>query len=108
MDCRSLFFAMAERFDPVAAGDWSAHIQFTIAGPRGGDFTVRIADGVCTVAEGDDPAATSRVKAGDDTWLGIVDGSVNPMTAFMTGRIKVSGNMGDVLKLQDPELFRRP
>lgn len=108
MDCRTLFFAMADRLDPVAAGDWSAHIQFNIAGPRGGDFTVRIADGVCTVTEGDDPAATSRVRAADETWLGIVDGSVNPMTAFMTGKVKLSGNMGDVLKLQDPELFRRP
>lgn len=108
MDCRTLFFAMAERFDPVAAGDWSALIQFNISGPRGGSFTVAINEGVCTVTEGDDPAATSRVTVGDDTWLGIVDGSINPMTAFMTGRIKLSGNMGDVLKLQDPELFRRP
>jgi len=43
----------------------------------------------------------------DETWLGIVDGSVNPMTAFMTGKVKVQGNLGDVLKLQDPSLFRR-
>jgi len=107
MDCRTLFHAMAGRFDPVAAGDWTATIQFNVSGPRGGDFTVVVADGVCTVTEGDDPAATSRVKVADDTWLGIVGGSVNPMTAFMTGKIKISGNLGDVLKLQDPELFRR-
>ena len=108
MDCRTLFFTMAERFDPVAAGDWKALIQFNVSGPLGGDFTVAIDEGVCTVSEGDDPAATSRVTVGDATWLGIVAGSINPMTAFMTGKIKLAGNMGDVLKLQDPELFRRP
>ncbi len=107
MDCRTLFLAMADRFVPAAAGDWSAVIQFNISGPRGGDFTVAVRDGACTVAEGDDPAATSRVTVADDTWLGIVDGSVNPMTAFMTGKIRIAGNMGDVLKLQDPKLFRR-
>lgn len=107
MDCRTLFFAMAERFDGAAAGEWSALIQFLVSGPRGGDFVVRIADGACTVTEGRDDEATSRVETSDDTWLGIVDGSVNPMTSFMTGKIKIKGNMQDVLKLQDPKLFRR-
>jgi len=107
MDCRTLFFAMAERFQPAAAAGWTARIQFNIAGPRGGDFTVAIGDGACTVTEGDDPAATSRVQTSDETWLGVVDGSVNPMTAFMTGKLKVGGNVGDVLKLQDRDLFRR-
>ena len=107
MDCRDVFHALAGRFDPAAAGDWAATIQFNVSGPRGGDFIVTIADGVCTVGEGDEPEATSRVKVGDETWLGIVDGSVDPMSAFMLGRIKISGNLGDVLKLQDPKLFRR-
>ena len=107
MDCRTLFHALADRFQPAAAGDWSAVIQFDVSGPRGGSFTVAVADGACTVAEGDDPAATSRVSVGDDTWLGIVDGRVDPVTAFMTGKIRIRGNMQDVLKLQDPNLFRR-
>ncbi|HPF71875.1 MAG TPA: SCP2 sterol-binding domain-containing protein [Candidatus Krumholzibacteria bacterium] len=107
MDCRTLFLSMPGRFDPAAAGDWKASIQFRIGGPRGGDFTLRVADGACTVDEGDDPAASTRVEASDDTWLGIVDGSVNPMTAFMMGKVKIKGDMGAVLKLQDPKLFRR-
>ena len=108
MDCRELFHAMAERFDGAAAGDWAAVFSFRIAGPRGGDFVVRIADGACTVEEGVPDDATSTVTTDDDTWLGIVDGSVNPMGAFMGDKIKIQGNMGDVLKLQDRSLFKAP
>lgn len=107
MDCRTLFNEMAGRFDGTAAGDWTAVFQFLVSGERGGDFVIRIADGACTVEEGTTADATSTVSASDETWLGIVDGSVNPMTAFMGGKIKIKGNMGDVLKLQDPSLFRR-
>lgn len=107
MDCRTLFNEMATRFDGTAAGDWKATFLFRISGDRGGDFVIRIADGACTVTEGEADDATSTVTASDETWLGIVDGSVNPMTAFMTGKVKVQGNVGDVLKLQDPSLFRR-
>jgi putative sterol carrier protein len=108
MDCRELFHAMAARFDGAAAGDWSAVFSFRISGPRGGDFVVRIADGTCTVAEGVPDDATSTITASDETWLGIVDGSVDPMGAFMGGKVKVKGNLGDVLKLQDRSLFRAP
>ncbi len=107
MDCRTLFTEMAARFDGTAAGDWQAVLQFDVSGEGGGEFILRIADGACTMGEGRADDATSTITTGDETWLGVVDGSVNPMTAFMTGKIKVKGNMGDVLKLQDPALFRR-
>jgi putative sterol carrier protein len=29
------------------------------------------------------------------------------MQAFMTGKIKISGNMADVMKLQNPQVFSR-
>ncbi len=36
-----------------------------------------------------------------------VEGNVDPMGAFMTGKLKVKGNVADALKLQDPAIFRR-
>ncbi len=107
MDCRTLFAEMSARFDALAAGDWSAVLQFNLAGERGGDFIVRIADGACTVSEGTATDATCTIKASDETWLGVVEGAVEPMGAFMTGKLKVKGNLGDALKLQDPAIFRR-
>lgn len=107
MDCRTLFNEMAARFDGLAAGDWTTVLQFNLSGERGGDFTVRVADGTCTVSEGTAPDATCTITASDETWLGVVEGKVDPMGAFMTGKLKVKGNVGDALKLQDPAIFRR-
>ena len=35
-----------------------------------------------------------------DVFLGILDKKINPVTSYMTGKIKVKGAMGDLLKLQ--------
>ena len=35
-----------------------------------------------------------------DVFLGILDKKLNPVTSYMTGKIKVKGAMGDLLKLQ--------
>jgi putative sterol carrier protein len=35
-----------------------------------------------------------------DVFLGILDKKMNPVTSYMTGKIKVKGAMGDLLKLQ--------
>ena len=101
MDCKTIFNAMPERFNPEGAGDWAADIQFNVAGDRGGDFIIKIADGACTVSEGVDEGASSTIMTDDETWIGIVEGSVNPMTAFMTGKIKVGGNMAKVMMSQN-------
>ncbi|MDH7517150.1 MAG: SCP2 sterol-binding domain-containing protein [Candidatus Thermoplasmatota archaeon] len=35
-----------------------------------------------------------------DIFLAILDKKINPVTSYMTGKIKVKGSMGDLLKLQ--------
>jgi len=41
-----------------------------------------------------------HVTIKSDTFLGILDKKINPVTSYMTGKIKVKGAMGDLLKLQ--------
>jgi 3-hydroxyacyl-CoA dehydrogenase/3a,7a,12a-trihydroxy-5b-cholest-24-enoyl-CoA hydratase len=36
-----------------------------------------------------------------DTWLGIVNKQVNPIQAFMGGKLKLTGNMMLAQKMQD-------
>jgi putative sterol carrier protein len=106
--CKQVFDAMPSRFKPEGAGGWTATIQFLISGDTGGDYTVKIADGACTVAEGVDPEPTATMTTNDETWLGIINGTTNPMMAFTLGKIRISGSMGDVMKLQNPSIFGKP
>lgn len=46
----------------------------------------------------DDPADVT-LSADADTFRSILDGDTNPTSAFMTGKLKVDGDMGMAMKL---------
>lgn len=46
-----------------------------------------------------DEEADVTLSADADTFQGIMDGSENPTSAFMTGKLKVDGDMGLAMKL---------
>ncbi|KFI24788.1 SCP2 sterol-binding domain-containing protein [Paenirhodobacter enshiensis] len=50
------------------------------------------------VRAGDEPAAVT-LSADTATFRGMLEGRVNPMTAFMTGKLKVEGPMTLAMKL---------
>jgi len=105
---KDIFEAMPTRFNGDAAADWNADIQFNFKNDAGGEnWFVSIADGACNVGEGnhDNPSAT--IDTASDTWIGMISGTINPMQAFMSGQIKITGNMADVMKLQNPQVFAR-
>jgi putative sterol carrier protein len=64
-----------------------------------GAWTVRVADGAVTVVEGAEDADCT-ISASEETLTRIVNGEQNPTTAYMTGKLKIDGDMGAALKLQ--------
>jgi ubiquinone biosynthesis protein UbiJ len=74
--------------------------QFNISGPGGGTWGVDCTQAGGKVAEG--PAASPRctVAATDADFLAIVNGKLNAQMAFMSGKLKIQGDMGLALKLQ--------
>lgn len=95
-----LFKEMPNRFDAAKAGDMNASIMFALTGEGGGTWSVIIADGGVKVEEGeiDSPKATVRMDAGD--YADMVSGKLNPMMAFMSGKVKVEGDLNSVMKVQ--------
>ena len=52
------------------------------------------------VITNEDKAADMTVKTTAGTLRGIRDGDINPMMAMMTGKLKISGDMGLAMKVQ--------
>lgn len=73
---------------------------FSLTGDGGGDYFVRIGGGTAEAGPGkaEGPDCTFAMSAED--FRALVTGKLNPATAFMTGRVKISGDMGLALKVQ--------
>lgn len=95
-----IFEQMPEQFNAEKAGDFDAAIQFDLAGDDGGLWYVTIADGNAAVEEGEatEPAATIRMTASD--FSDMMTGELDPMNAFMMGKVKVEGDLNTVMKFQ--------
>jgi putative sterol carrier protein len=64
-----------------------------------GAWTVAIADGTITVTDGvGDGDCTFSTS--EENFEKIVAGEQNPTTAYMTGKLKIRGDMGAAMKLQ--------
>ncbi len=64
-----------------------------------GAWTVAVDDGTIAVSEGAGDADCT-ISASEETLLKIISGEQNATTAYMTGKLKIDGDMGAALKLQ--------
>ncbi|MEE4302117.1 MAG: SCP2 sterol-binding domain-containing protein [Pseudomonadales bacterium] len=89
-------------FSAHAAREADHVYQFRIGGEAA--FHLRVHAGALEVGEGQHPDPSVTFMFEDvDTALGVVTGTVDPMAAFMAGRIRTDGNL--ILALQLRLLF---
>ena len=101
MSVVDLFNSMPARFQAEKAAGTTMGILFDLSGDGGGQGFVNIADGQLAVSEGA-PASTpsATVKMTTEDFQALSSGSLNPMMAFMTGKVKVEGDLNSVMKFQ--------
>jgi putative sterol carrier protein len=97
MTAKEFIHTLPTKVNPSAIEGMTTCFHFQLSGEGGGDVTVEIADGKCTVHDGLVGEANCNVKASDETFMGLIKGTVNPMMAMMSGKIKIS-NTGEMLK----------
>jgi putative sterol carrier protein len=64
-----------------------------------GKWVVQVENGKVSVREGEGEADTT-ISSSEETFVKIVNGEQNATSAFMMGKLKVSGDMGNAMKLQ--------
>ena len=101
MSVSELFSNMPGRFQADKAAGAEMGILFNLSGDEGGQYFVNINDGKLDVREGA-PVATpnATVNMSAEDFKAMSSGSLNPMMAFMTGKIKVDGDLNSVMKFQ--------
>lgn len=102
MTLDEIFAGMPTALDANAASGVNATIQFNCATPR----TVTISNGECTVVEGSTDDYTVAVTMEDDDLAALLSGELDGMTAFMTGKLQLDGDMMFAQKMT--QLFKQP
>jgi putative sterol carrier protein len=94
---REFFDGLEERVDPAKTAGMTNSYVFEIDGA--GTWRVDVDDGKVSVKEGNGDA-DATIAASEDTFEQIASGDLNATTAYMTGKLKIRGDMGAAMKLQ--------
>ncbi|WP_225421253.1 SCP2 sterol-binding domain-containing protein [Sphingomonas parva] len=65
----------------------------------GSEGVIMLDGGASQVSETDGDADTT-IKVSWEDWQALGDGRLDPMTAFMSGKLKVEGDMSNAMQLQ--------
>jgi putative sterol carrier protein len=103
MTVDELFEMLPERFNAAAATGMNKTLQWNITGEETGVWAFQIADGVGKLIPGGVEKPDMTFTTGAETWVAIAEGKQDAMKAFMTGKLKVAGDM--MLALKVPEFF---
>ncbi len=91
---------MPSRFKKDAAKGLTATYQFDLSGEGGGQWYATIANEQCEVKEGKAASPNITISMTAKDYLDMVNGKLNGQMAFMTGKLKIAGDMGLALRLQ--------
>jgi putative sterol carrier protein len=96
-----IFENMQERMtaDPAKVAGINAIYQFNITGDGGGEWFVDLTQPAPAITKGSAPAANCTVTIAEPDFIGIVTGQLNAQMAFMTGKVRIGGDMGLAMKL---------
>ena len=103
MTVAELFEAMTGRFDSAAAAGMTKTFQWNITGDEAGVWAFQVINGVGQLIPGGVENPDTTVTTSSKDWIAIAEGRQDAMKAFMTGKLKVAGNM--MLAMKVPHLF---
>jgi putative sterol carrier protein len=97
MSVKEFFDTLETRIDQSKTAGMNNSYLFDIDGA--GTWKVDVQDGSVKVTEGTADADVT-ITTSEETFEKIVSGEQNATSAYMTGKLKVKGDMGAAMKLQ--------
>jgi putative sterol carrier protein len=94
---REFFEILPGRVDESKTAGMNNSYVFEVEGA--GTWLVSVDDGRVSVTEGGGEADCT-ISATEENFQKMVSGDLNPTTAYMTGKLKIKGDMGAAMKLQ--------
>ena len=94
---QEFFQTLESRADASKTAGMTNSYLFDIEGA--GQWKVDVDNGTVTVSEGTGDADVT-ISTSQETFQKIIAGEQNPTSAYMTGKLKVKGDMGAAMKLQ--------
>ena len=86
--------------DPAKAAGLTAAYAFDLSGDDGGEYHITLKDGAGEAGPGapENPNITITMAAAD--FVDLATGKLDGTMAFMSGKLKIKGDMGLAMKLQ--------
>ena len=97
MSAKDFFDTLQSRVDPAKTAGINNSYLFDIDGA--GKWKVDVQDGYVSVTQGAEDADVT-ITTSEETFEKITSGEQNATSAYMTGKLKVKGDMGAAMKLQ--------
>jgi putative sterol carrier protein len=94
------FQLLPASLDRDAAEDVTVVYQFDLSGAQGGQYSIQVQNGVCTVQAGVHADPNVMISMAGDDCLKLLNGKLNVPASVMTGRLRVSGDMGLAMQLK--------
>jgi putative sterol carrier protein len=96
---QSIMEKVVRAFVPEKAAGIDARIQFHLTGSQAGDWVATIRDQKLAVEPGSIPEPNLMFSADTQDVLDVFTGKLNPMQAYMQGKVQFKGDMGLVMRL---------
>jgi putative sterol carrier protein len=87
------FQLLPSYFVPAQAQNADGAVQYHLSGPQGGDWWLKIANGVCTTGKGAIANPSVTVSANAQEYVRILLGQESTEKAMAEGRMQVTGDL---------------
>jgi putative sterol carrier protein len=90
---KTIFDRLPKAFQVDKGAGVDVVFQFKISGSDGGDWNATVKDGACEVNEGVHESPTTTIIMSDKDFVGLIEGTVNAMQAYTSGKLKIEGDL---------------